>query len=148
VKLTDHFSYEELTKSDTAARNGWDNTPPEEAKKELYTTATILEKVRTLAGNVSLHVISGYRSPQVNGNIKGSSNTSQHCKGQAADFYVDTMNVEELFQLIAQSAIRYDQLIQEYGQWVHISQSNKPRRQRYYATYNPIPGGKPIYTPA
>jgi len=49
MKLSDHFSLWELTKSQTAIRNGIDNTPDEESIKNLKEVCTkILEPVRTL----------------------------------------------------------------------------------------------------
>ena len=144
--LSQHFTLEEMIFSDTAVRLGLDNTPGEAEKEELYKLCEyILEQVRMLV-NAPVHIISGYRSPKVNGNVPNSSDTSQHCKGQAADFRVKGYTTQELFDLISNSSIRFDQLIQEYNSWVHISRSDHPRRQRLYATRGV--GGKPVYTPA
>lgn len=143
--LSQHFSLAEMTASTEASRHGLDNTAPDVVVGELVALCEYeLEKVRSLASE-PVSVISGYRSPEVNTLAKGASN-SQHMKGQAADIRTSSRTPQQLFDLIAQSSIRYDQLIQEFDSWVHISHSNTPRRQRFYATHNPVTG-KPDYTP-
>ena len=146
MKLSEHFTLEEMIFSGTAARRGIDNTPPEEAKEELRKLCEdVLEPVRALV-NAPVNILSGYRSPELNANIPGSSNTSQHTKGQAADFKVRGYTIQQLFVLISDSGIVFDQMIQEYNSWVHISRSDTPRRQRLYAIRGP--DGKTGYTPA
>jgi zinc D-Ala-D-Ala carboxypeptidase len=142
--LSQHFSLSELTASDIAARNGLDNTPPESLIAEGIALCEYeLERVRLLVG-CPVIVVSGYRSPEVNTLAKGASN-SQHMKFQAADIRTSHHTPDELFELIKQSSIRYDQLIQEFDSWVHISHSNTPRRQRFYAKHV---NGATVYTPA
>ena len=142
--LSRHFSLEEMAFSLNATQEGLSNDPPEVVKNELIRLCEMeLEQVRTLA-NSPVTVISGYRSPEVNTLAKGSK-SSQHCKGQAADIRVAGRTTQELFDLISASSIRFDQLIQEYNSWVHISRSDKPRRQRLYATKV---NGESVYTPA
>jgi len=142
--LSKHFSLEEMIDSEIAARNGLDNAPPDVIRPELISLCEQeLEKVRLLV-NSPVTVISGYRSPEVNRLAKGSSN-SQHMRGQAADIRVAGRTTQELFDLISASSIRFDQLIQEFSSWVHISRSDKPRRQRLYATKV---NGESVYTPA
>jgi hypothetical protein len=52
------------------------------------------------------------------------------------------MEVAEVVMLIRRSAIPYDQLIDEFGKWVHVSYTPTPRRQVLIARYV---GGKTIY---
>lgn len=47
--------------------------------------------------------------------------TSQHCKGQAADFSIKGMSVTSIVDFIKRNGFEYDQLINEYDKWVHIS---------------------------
>lgn len=50
-------------------------------------------------------------------------------KGEAADFTVEGVSVQELFDLIRTSTLPYDQLIQEFDSWVHVSFGPRNRRQ-------------------
>ena len=65
-------------------------------------------------------ITSGYRNSEVNALVGGVS-TSQHCKGQAVDFTVSGYTPAQLVTLIKGYGIEFDQLINEYDQWVHIS---------------------------
>jgi zinc D-Ala-D-Ala carboxypeptidase len=111
-----------------------DNTPPDVLIPEGIALCEYeLERVRLLTG-CPIIVVSGYRSPAVNEKAGGSP-SSQHMKFQAADIRTAKHTPQELFDLISGSAIRFDQLIQEFDSWVHISHSNQPRRQRFYAKH-------------
>ena len=131
IKLTENFSLEELTVSTTAARKGWDNTPNATEKTNLLRVALLLEQVRALF-NLPIVVNSGYRSKIVNDYI-GSKDTSQHRIGCAADINVLGMTPKQVVEAIVKSDIPYDQVIQEFDSWVHISvpdtASRPPRKQ-------------------
>ncbi len=130
MKLTDHFTLEELTHSQTAARLGLDNEPPPDVVDALTRTAHGLEMVRVLL-QAPILVSSGYRSPKVNRAVGGASN-SQHILGEAADFTAPGFgDPTEIVRAIMRSTrpIPYDQLIVEFGRWVHISFSRSPRHQ-------------------
>jgi zinc D-Ala-D-Ala carboxypeptidase len=130
TQLTEHFELEEFTASDTADGCGIDNTPPQAVIDELTKTATLLEAVRTLLGQ-PVFITSGYRCEALNTEIGGVED-SQHLTGQAADFIVpDFGNARQVYDAIAaaQPPIAFDQLICEYDEWVHISQSETPRGQ-------------------
>ena len=58
----------------------------------------------------------------------GGVSNSQHVKGQAADIHTDNMSTEQLYQWVKQSGIPYDQLIQEFDSWVHVSFADNPRK--------------------
>lgn len=74
-------------------------------------------------------ITSGYRNAQINKLVGGGAN-SQHQTGQAADIHVNGMRPEVLIGFIVNSNIPYDQLINEYDSWVHISYAkNKNRKQ-------------------
>jgi hypothetical protein len=104
-----------------------DNTPTPEIVEALRHTAQGLERIRTLVGR-PLHVSSCYRSPKVNAAV-GSQPTSQHIKGEAADITCNGMPVKELAQLIADKRfdLGVDQIILEFGSWVHVSFTENPR---------------------
>lgn len=129
TQLTEHFSLEELTFSQAAARRGLSNQPGPDELGRLKRTAEGMEQVRDLLG-VPINVSSGYRSKAVNA-IIGGVETSQHVRGEAVDFTARRFgSVAETVAKIAASDIAFDQLINEYGQWVHISFINPAERGR------------------
>lgn len=127
MNLSPNFSLEELTTSQTAARKGLNNSPSPEVLKNLQELASFLEQLRTFL-NKPIKINSGYRSPEVNKAIGGSSN-SQHCKGQAADIVVPGLTPDQVVQAIIKSSLSYDQVIREFDSWTHVSISSKPRKQ-------------------
>jgi len=128
MNLSPHFTLEELTASQTAARLGLDNTPPPEVVDALTRTAMGLEGVRTVLG-APIIISSGYRNPDVNHAVGGQPN-SQHQKGEAADFICPGFGtVQAVFDAIKRSGIDYDQMAIEYSRWIHISFSYNNRRQ-------------------
>ena len=131
MKLSDHFTLEELTHSEVAQRQGLDNTPDEKVKANLVRLARFLESVRTALGR-PIMVNSAYRSPKVNEMI-GSKPTSQHCIGCAADIKVPGLTPNDIVKELIKTNLEYDQLIREFDSWVHISIPNnfadKPRKQ-------------------
>lgn len=130
MNLSPHFTLAELTASQTAARLGLDNAPPTEVVAALRETAALLEQVRLLLGGRAIAVTSGFRCLAVNRAI-GSGDGSAHVQGRAADFICPGYGPPlEVARAIAQSEIAFDQLIHEFGAWVHIAWSpGLPRRQ-------------------
>lgn len=131
MKLTDHFSLEEMTASDIAVRHSINNNPSGDIVVNLRRLAEFLEKVRLLL-NKPIHINSAYRSPEVN-NILGSKPTSQHCYGCAADIKVGGLTPDQVVKAVVKSDLKYDQVIREFDSWVHISipinETVKPRKQ-------------------
>lgn len=126
MKLTRNFSLAELCKSETASRKGIDNTPTEDVINNLSTlTNMVLQKTRDKLGMVI--VTSGYRSPELNRAIGGST-TSDHCLGFAVDFEVVDYDNRQLALWIKDNLI-FKQLILEFYEgthspnsgWVHCS---------------------------
>ena len=141
MKLTENFSLNELTKSQTAERKGIDNTPSAEHQENLKSLCEmILQPIRDHFGQV-VSVSSGYRSPELCVAI-GSSTKSQHAKGQASDFEIFGVSNKELADYIDQN-LDYDQLILEYWKgedepnsgWVHCSYTNGNNRKQYLRAY-------------
>lgn len=125
MKLSANFSLSELTKSETATRNGIFNTPSALVIEKLQAlTDNILQPVRDKFGPVI--VTSGYRSPEVNKAVGGST-SSHHCFGYAADFSVLSMDNRELAIFIRDELSEFTQLILEFyngdsdSGWVHCS---------------------------
>lgn len=133
-RLTPHFTLEELTHSDTAARLGIDNTPHEEAVKNLQILAEGLELVRTKLDGNAMRVSSGFRSLELNRALR-SKDTSRHIMGLAADFSCPSYGtINDVMHAISESSIEYDQLIMEFNSWIHISfpaTNEAPRRQTF-----------------
>lgn len=129
VRLTPHFSLEELTMSQTAERMQLDNVPVGDVLHNLHRTARSLETVRALLGDKPLVISSGYRSPRVNQAV-GGSRTSAHMDGHAIDFICPQFGSPLAICkfLAGQKSLQFDQLIQE-GTWVHISFAPLGRRE-------------------
>lgn len=129
MKLTEHFSLEELTHTD---HRKFDNTPNDAEKANLERLALFLEQVRDVLGKKAIMVNSAFRCKQVNDAV-GSKDTSQHRIGCAADIRVVGMTPDEVVKAVIASEIGYDQLIREFDRWTHISVPNtadgSPRRQ-------------------
>jgi zinc D-Ala-D-Ala carboxypeptidase len=118
MQISEHFTLEELSFSETAARLGLDNTPSSIVVANLRLVGVVMETIRTLLGDRPIIVHSGYRSSQVNKAVGGAA-TSAHCFGLACDFVCPEFGTPyDVALAILKSDIEYDQLILEYG-WVH-----------------------------
>lgn len=126
MKLSEHFTLDELTLSETAARKGIANLPGPQELANLHRIANLLEQVRSLVDR-PIVVSSGYRAPEVN-KLVGGSATSAHVKGLAADINCPGIKPAALAAIIKTSNIQFDQLILEFDRWVHIGLSEKPPR--------------------
>ena len=138
MQLSENFSLNEFTKSDTAVRKGINNTPNETHLENMKSLCeNVLQKVRTHFGK-SVRITSGYRSPELCEAI-GSSKTSQHAKGQAADFEITGIDNKVLAEYIIDN-LDFDQIIWEFGNdknpnWVHVSYVGKQNRNRCLKAY-------------
>ena len=126
MKLSDHFSLSELTKSDTAVRKGIPNVPKDEDVENLIMVCSeILEPVREQYG-IPFIPNSGYRCLELNRAI-GSSDRSQHVQGKAVDFEIPGVDNKEVALWVKENC-DFDQLILEFYKegeptsgWVHCS---------------------------
>lgn len=148
MKLSPHFDLAEFTDSQTAAREGIDNTPPPDVIDNLKRTAQGLEAIRILLG-VPILISSGYRSLELNRRI-GSKDTSQHRTGEAVDFKAPGFgSPRHVADRIIDAGIAYDQCILEFptstgGGWVHCSfVAVGARRQALLIDRS---GTRPLYT--
>lgn len=118
--LSPNFALDEFIFSQTAVRSGIDNTPDVEVLLNLKHLASQLELIRAHLGNVSIRISSGYRSPALNVAV-GGSRTSRHTTGLAVDFTAPAFgSVLETARAVAASGVPYEQLIYEFGRWVHL----------------------------
>jgi hypothetical protein len=131
MNLSPNFTLEELTVSEIAARRGLDNTPNATEVANLVRVAELLEQVRALLGKPIL-INSAFRSKPVNDAV-GSRDTSQHRLGCAADIRVPGLTPKQVVQACIDAKIPFDQIIEEFDSWTHISVPNtkeqQPRRQ-------------------
>lgn len=133
TQLTANFSLEELTRSEAADRNGWDNTPNAQEIENLKRLAALLQQVKTAVGGKPVMINSGFRSKQVNDSV-GSKDTSQHRTGCAADIRVPGMKPREVVEACIAAKVPFDQIILEFDSWTHISvpslEGAQPRNSR------------------
>ncbi len=141
MQLSKHFKLSEFTKSQIAARHGLKNLPGAGEIKNLENVCyEILEPVRAKFEKPVL-ITSGFRSLEVN-RILGSSDGSQHCKGQAVDFEIGGIpNIKVAYWI--QANCDFDQLILEYYQpgvdqsgWVHVSYNQKGANRKKVLTFD------------
>ena len=134
IRLSTHFSLKELTRSETAVRKGINNEPKEKEIENLKLLCeNILEPVREKYG-IPFAPSSGFRSSELNRDI-GSSDTSQHVKGQAVDFEIPGVPNMEVALWVKEN-LEYDQLILEFYKkdvpdsgWVHCSYDQERNRK-------------------
>jgi zinc D-Ala-D-Ala carboxypeptidase len=121
-QLSASFWLSEMLRSQVAIRNGLDNAPPPVVVANLRNLCTrLLQPLRDAVG--PLHVNSGYRSPAVNTALAGSSRTSAHMEGSAADLDPTNVSIKQALQRVLDDGWEFDQLIYE-GTWLHAG-SNK-----------------------
>lgn len=137
MKISEHLDLSELTRSDSAKRNGISNMPtPEHIENFKKLAENVFEKIRNYFGK-PIRISSGYRSAALNKITKGASTTSQHSTGEAIDIDMDNTDItnKEVFDYIKDN-LSFDQLIWEFGtdknpDWVHVSyeSTGKQRKQ-------------------
>lgn len=126
-----NFSISELTHSDTAVAKNINNMADINSLDCLLNLIVfVLQPIRDKVGK-PIVISSGFRNAQVN-RLVGGVSTSQHCKGQAADFNIAGMSVKNAVDFIKSSGIEYDQLINEYNKWVHISFNKGHNRKQCF----------------
>jgi zinc D-Ala-D-Ala carboxypeptidase len=122
MKLSEHLELSEVTRSESAKRNGISNMPtPEHIENFKILAAKVFEPIREHFG-VPIRISSGYRSKELNKCVGGST-TSQHSSGEAIDIDQDytTITNKQVFEYIKDN-LTFDQLINEFDySWVHVS---------------------------
>lgn len=163
TRLTDHFTLEELTHSETAVRLGIDNTPPREVLARLRALARGLERIRRVLRQ-PMHVNSGYRCEALERVLCGKDFAAWcarhgkdpagawpeyfarkgHPKGYCADFISPRFGKPaRIVRKLRDSGIAFDQLIEE-GTWVHVSFDPRLRGELLTARF--AADGTPTYT--
>jgi hypothetical protein len=149
VKLSQNFTIQEYIKSQTALRQGIDNTPTEEHMGNATALfRNVVQKVRDQFGVTVIN--SGYRGEALNKAVGGSS-TSQHCKGEAVDIECPGTGNYDVAKWIEDN-LDFDQLILEFytpgipdSGWVHVSYKSEGNRKQSLTAMKE--NGKTVYKP-
>lgn len=151
MQLSPHLSLAEVTRSESAKRNGISNEPtPEHLENFKLLANNVFEPIRNHF-NIPIHISSGYRSAALNKKIGGAA-TSQHCSGEAIDIDMDNTSItnKQVFDFIKEH-LNFDQLIWEFGtasnpDWVHVSYESTGK-QRKQVLRGIKQGTKTVYIP-
>ena len=128
-KISKDFTLEEFTRTST----GYFNSPNEVQKINLrLLTAAILQPLRSYL-NEKVTITSGYRSAQVNTEVKGSD-SSFHLYGMAADFKVISF----------QKTVDYIENYLEFTE-LGIYQTKKGVIRFLHVAYNPLDLSKEVF---
>lgn len=131
-----YFSLLEFVRSDTAARLGIDNNPPEEIVNHIKEfIETILDPIRSEWGR-AVYVSSGYRCRRLNSAVGGAL-YSGHKYGWCADLRVKDRSIREFAEFIKswmrRNGYAWDEILYESSggvQWVHFAWKGYGGRQR------------------
>ena len=142
--ISKNFKYAEFSASATASARGINNEIPENVKPAVR--ALVLNLLQPLCDHTGWSdlITSGYRSKELNRAV-GGVDTSQHCRGEAADnkFYRKVNGVtryivpSEVIRTLLASGLDFDQAI-VYPSFVHLSYTVvRPNRRQvlYNKTY-------------
>lgn len=133
-----YFTINELTHSDKAIALGIDNTPNEEIKSHLVQLVEELLDPLRIAWGSGIKVTSGYRCARLNKVLKGSSPTSAHLAGFAADLVPMNGSITEFKRFVVrwlkETNTAFDQCLCETNgkgvQWLHLGLFNQAMKQR------------------
>jgi len=141
LKLTNNFYLKEFVISQEAERNGYRNEPNEKQIANLrLLCVNVLQPLREFI-KVPIFINSGFRSFDVNTAVGGRFN-SQHLEGKAADFIVSSLKLVDVFNIVLQKLV-FDQLIYEFGKWIHVSWNGELNRK--YVMISKKVYGKTVY---
>ena len=132
MQVSEFFTLDEILSSETADRQGLDNTPTIEVAITAALVALRMDEVRRILGTPIIPS-SWVRTPEVNKAVGSKNDRSQHIRGEAVDFKSSTFGTPTDIVKVLQAnkdKLQFDQLILEYS-WVHISWAiNPPRKPR------------------
>ena len=130
-----YFELDEFVNSPTAKKKGIDNTPSFEVVEHLDELVNnILDPLRAAYG-MPIRITSGYRCPELNKAVGGSS-TSVHQIGYAADLQVGgsfDKFVCFVVEWLRKTGTKFDQVLIESSkgaEWLHIGLKNNAGQQR------------------
>lgn len=129
MKITNNFYLNEFMVSDTAKRLGLQFPSP---SKEIINNITdlcinVLQPLRDHYGRPII-ITSAWRPVGINRAV-GGSKRSQHLLAQAADIVIPGVPSEDVAKSIIEISNNFDQIIEEFGRWVHVSYNKNENRQ-------------------
>lgn len=151
MQLSKNLALAEVTRSETAKRNGISNMPtPEHIENFKKLAENVFQPIREHFG-VPIHISSGYRSKALNTAVKGSL-SSQHCSGEAIDIDMDGTSItnKQIFDFIKDNLV-FDQMIAEFPEngnpaWVHVSYESTGKQRKQILVAKKV-GGATKYIP-
>lgn len=132
MKLSDHFTLEELTRSATASANKIANNPSQAERDWLqYLCVNVLEPLRQHMKR-PISISSGYRCPKLN-TLVGGVAMSQHQYGQAADIRIlNKDDGDKIFAYLKSnkfvSKALYERSKSTGARWIHVAVAPVPVR--------------------
>lgn len=122
-QLSEHFSYNTMTRPDWASRLHADNTPDELQTAALRNLCRVLlEPLYAQFGPLSIRC--AFCSEQFNQSLHGVG-ASKHLTGEAVDLILPDIDTGRAYYRFIQQQIDYDQLYFEHrrdgSQWLHCS---------------------------
>ena len=114
MKLSEHFTLEEMLASETAKRKGIENRiNAEEVNNLVNLCQKVLEPLRAHF-STSIHINSGFRCKALNEAVGGTKN-SYHMKGRAVD-----IPMRPGWLAYIRDNLPHTELINE-GTWIHVA---------------------------
>lgn len=134
--ISANFTLEEFLVSQTAVRHGIDMTPPPEIEENIIRLVTDIMQPLRIEIHSPLMISSGFRPEDLNSLI-GGSKTSAHRFGCACDFRSNSMSPLDLCNKIVEMDLLFDQVIHEFGRWVHVGirWDDQPIRKQELTAY-------------
>lgn len=142
-RVSEHISFNEAIRSQTAIKHNIDNTPNYEQFENMRLIAVLVFEIIRKHFNTAIYISSFFRSEKLNEKIGGSL-SSQHLaiNGAAIDIDADIFgNVtnKQIFDYINEN-LEFDQLIWEFGNnkqpnWVHVSYRKDDNRKEVIKSY-------------
>lgn len=133
MKLTTHFSLEEMIRSGVAISRKIDNTPTEDDIDRMRLLCeNVLEPIRCRFGVT--RISSGFRSRALNEAVGGAA-ASQHMRGEAADIHISDMETGMKIYDFVRRNVDFDQMLFEHRmsngcRWLHISYTARRANRR------------------
>lgn len=139
MNLSKNLTLDQVTKSNTAKKQGISNIPTDEHIANLKTLAeAIFEPVYAFMEG-KIYISSGYRGYALNKAVNGSK-TSYHCRGMALDLVSThpTKTNKDLFNFI-KDKLQFSELIWEKGTslnpaWVHVGYEKNKLKKEVFTT--------------
>lgn len=133
MKFAPNFPKSEMIFSRSATTHHVENEPTLCQEKNLVRVSWFLQTLKERLSskyetNVIINVTSGFRCEWLN-NFVGST-SKVHKRGLAADIQCPLLSSLELAKFISDNMVdvEFDQVIEEYGKWVHVGLSTGEMR--------------------